>query len=155
MIEQGRAKDYSIETKWLAALPQGQVVVAGPAAKREPGILYAERPDLDAMVALAVPEFKTIPPGEKSVLLDALCVVNPNIKRRLIKSGGKKVDGVRQKVTTASTYEVAVGKPILVPSLKDLERLGRKERDQVSKAEKADADRNRSLAQAAQAGNTP
>jgi hypothetical protein len=155
MIEQGRAKDYSTEAKWLASLPEGRVVVAGPTAEREPSVLYAQRPDLDVMVALAVPEFKTVPPDEKSVLLDALCVVNPNIKRRVIKSGGKKVDGVRQKVTTASTYEIAAGKPILVPSLKDLERLGRKERDQVSKAEKADADRNRSLAQAAQAGNAP
>jgi hypothetical protein len=102
-----------------------------------------------------LPEFKTLAADQKPVLLEALCAVNPNIKRRVTKSGGKKVDGVRQKVTQALSYEVAAGKPILVPSLKDLERLGRQEREQESRSAKADSDRNRSLAQAVRPDAAP
>jgi hypothetical protein len=131
MLEQGEAKDYTTETRWLTSLPRGQVVVAEAAgAAREPGVLYVERPELDAMVAAAAPEFKALPDGRKPALLDAICSFNPNIKRRVVKSGGRKVDGVRQKTTQSLSYEIGPGQPILVPSLKDLERLNRKQSQQ-------------------------
>jgi beta-galactosidase len=138
MIEQGEAKDYSAEKRRLASLPSGQVVVAGAnaGATPEPGVLYTDHADLDTMVALAQPEFKAVPEGRKPALLDALCALNPTIKRRVVKTGGRKVDGVRQKTTQTSTYEVKKGQPILVPTLQELEKLGRKER-----REPADSDR--------------
>ena len=125
IIEQGEAKDYAAQTRWLESLPSGQVVVAGPRSSEtsEPGVLYTDRPDLDAMVSLAEPEFQTLPAARKPAVLDALCALNPNIKRHSVKSGGKKVDGVRQKTTQALTYEVRQGQPILVPSLKILEQF--------------------------------
>jgi beta-galactosidase len=138
MIEQGEAKDYSAEKRWLVSLPTGQVVVAGANAGGglEPGVLYTDRADLAAMVTLAQPEFNAVPEGRKPALYDALCALNPTIKRRVVKSGGKKVDGVRQKTTQTLTYEVKKGQPILVPNLEELQKLGHKERH-----EQADSDR--------------
>ena len=136
MIEQGQAKDYSTEMRWLSSLPRGQVVVGGAQEdKREPGVLYAGRADLEVMVAMAAPEFQAVPSDRKQGLLDAVCQLNPAIKRRVVKSGGRKVDGVRQKTTQSLTYEVGNGQPILVPSLKELEGL-------ASKASKREADAN-------------
>lgn len=129
IIEQGEAKDYAAEARWLASLPGGQVVVAGAAAgaAREAGVLYAEGADLDTMVALALPEFTAVPESRKAALRDALCALNPNIKRKVVKSGGRKVDGIRQKTTQTLSYDIKPGQPILVPSLSQLEKLGRKE----------------------------
>jgi hypothetical protein len=37
---------------------------------------------------------------------EALCALNPSVKRRVIKSGGQKVGGVSQKTLESITYEV-------------------------------------------------
>jgi dienelactone hydrolase len=137
IIEQGEAKDYAAEKRWLESLPSGRVVVAGaaPPTGAEPGVLYADSSDLDVIVTLAQPEFKTVPEGRKQALLEALCSFNPTIKRRVVKSGGKKVEGVRQKTTETVTYEVEKGQPILVPSLEELQKLGRKRRQEQADSE--------------------
>ena len=132
MIEQGEPKDYATTTRWLAALPQGKVVVAGanPGTARSADVLYAERADLGAMVALALPKFEALPDNRKPAVLDALCALNPNIKRQAVKSGGRKVDGVREKTTQTVSYQVKRGQAILVPSLQALEQFGRKQRQE-------------------------
>jgi hypothetical protein len=143
IIEEGQARDCGAETRWLESLPQGQVVVAGaaPGPEREPGVLYASAPDLEAMVTLALPEFKTVSGGSKAALLQALCGINPNIQRRVAKSGGKKVNGVRQKTVETVTYQVSAGQPILVPSLKELQRLAAKQANDDTQADRSIAGR--------------
>jgi hypothetical protein len=46
--------------------------------------------------------------------------LNPWVNRRVIRSAGETVDGVRQKTTETIRYEVAEGRPILVPGMKYL-----------------------------------
>ena len=103
--------------------------MAGAAAggPREPGVLYSEQTDLAGLVALALPEFKEVEPARRPVLLDAVCALNPWVQRQAVRSGGEKVDGVRQKTTESFSYQVPSGQPVLVPDLKWLaERAGRR-----------------------------
>ena len=73
-----------------------------------------------AIAALALPEFQKLNAARKSALLAVVCTLNPWVNRRVIRSGGETVDGVRQKTTETIRYEVAEGRPILVPGMKYL-----------------------------------
>ena len=114
MIEQGEAKDVDAETRWLTSLPDGKVTVAdatgGPAG-----------PDVAAIVAIALPEFQKLDAARKSALLDVVSTLNPWVSRRVIRGGGENVDGVRRKATESVRYEVAEGRPLLVPDMSYLE----------------------------------
>lgn len=133
MIERGEAKDYDAEMRWLVSLPEGKLVVANaPAAVREPAVLYTDNPDFETMVALALPEFKNMDAAQKPALLAAIYEINPNVKRKVARAGGEKVDGVRQKTTEAVTYEVVKGEPILVPNLQFLRDASRNKSKQNS-----------------------
>jgi hypothetical protein len=77
--------------------------------------------DLAVVVALALPEFQKLDTARTSALLDVVCTLNPWVNRRVIRSGGEKVDGVRERTTEAVRYDVAAGQPILVPDMSYLE----------------------------------
>jgi hypothetical protein len=132
MIQRGEAKDYNNEARWLASLPEGKPVVAGvPAgAVHDAGVLYADKPDFQAMVALALPELNNLDDARKAAMLETVCALNPMVKKTVVKSGGGKVDGVRQKTKKTISYEVAKGQAILVPSLQYLENAGRSQKKQ-------------------------
>jgi hypothetical protein len=123
IIRQGEAKDADAETRWLASLPDGKVVVAGASAgaPREPGVLYVEKPDLEAMVTLAQPDFRNVNKDRKAAMIEVIASLNPNVQREAVRSGGEKVDGVRQKTIETFMHTVAPGQPALVPDLKYLE----------------------------------
>jgi beta-galactosidase len=122
MIEHGEARNSVAETRWLKSLPDGKLVVAdvNSGAPRERGVIYTDKSDLAKIVALALPEFKTFDTARQALALEAVCTINPNVNRRIIKSGGERVAGVRQKTLETVTYEVAKGRPILIPSANDL-----------------------------------
>lgn len=109
MIEQGQARDFETETRWLASLPNGGLVMPGP------------DPNLVALVGGALPEFAKVDAARRPALLDVVCSVNPWIERRVIRTGGESVDGVRQKTTEAVRYEVPRGTPVLVPDMEYLQ----------------------------------
>jgi hypothetical protein len=85
------------------------------------GVLYADKPDLKAMVTLAVPEFNTLDADQQQAALAAIGAINPYVKRTVEHSGGEKIDGKRQKSVEKVTYQVAKGEPVLVPNLQYLE----------------------------------
>ncbi|MBP8303055.1 MAG: DUF4982 domain-containing protein [Phycisphaerae bacterium] len=121
LIGQGEARDVDVEIRWLAALPDGQVVVAGtPAAAAVAGAKTIEQPDLAAMVTLVLPGLARVDASRKTALLDVVCTLNPWVVRKAVRTGGEKVDGVRQKTTETIRYEVTEGQPILVPSMEYL-----------------------------------
>ena len=121
MIEQGEAKDYEVETRWLASLPPGKLVVQGvPGAAREPDVIYTDQSDLAAMVVAAVPEFGDLDASQKAALLEVICTLNPAVECRVIRTGGEKVDGVRENTIETITYQVGRGRPVLVPSMEYL-----------------------------------
>lgn len=123
MIEQGEAKDYDAEARWLASLPMGKLVVCGMPddTAREPNVLYTDRPDLTAIVTLALPAFNRLNSDRRAAMLDIVCALNPSVERRVVRTGGEKVNGVRQKTVETVSYEVARNQPVLVPSMKYLE----------------------------------
>ena len=131
MIEQGEAKDYDHEMRWLASLPTGKLVVAGAAddTAREPGVLYTDQSDLAAMVALAWPEFNRLDADRRAAVLDIICALNPSVDRKVARTGGEKVNGVRQKTVETVSYEVTRGLPVLVPGVRYLEAPGRGRKD--------------------------
>jgi beta-galactosidase len=109
MIEEGQAKDYDAETRWLHSLPEGKLIVPG------------DEPNLVTLVSRTLPEFGNVGPARRSALLDVVCAVNPWIERRVIRTGGESVDGVRQKTTEVVRYEVPQGTPVLVPNMEYLQ----------------------------------
>ncbi len=119
IISQGEAKDIEAETRWLNSLPGGKLVVAGaPAgAAPEPGVIYTDHADLESMVALALPEFTNLDAVAKSALLEAVSAVNVNVQRAVTRSGGQRINGVRQPTTRTVSYRVVKGEPILVPTM--------------------------------------
>lgn len=132
IIEQGEARDSEAETRWLASLPMGKLVASGvpDGGVREPDVLYTDKANLAAMVAVAVPEFKDLDAGRKAAILDVICALNPFVDRKIVRTGGEKVNGVRQKTVETISYEVVRGRPILVPSMKNLKAAAsRSDRD--------------------------
>jgi hypothetical protein len=127
MIQHGEAKDYNNESRWLASLPEGKLVIAGTSAGgvHDPDLLFTDKPDLEAMLTLALPEFKNLDDARKAALLESVRAINPNVKRKIVHSGGGKVDGIRQKVKETTSYEVVKGQPILIPSMQYLENASR------------------------------
>jgi hypothetical protein len=134
IIRQGEAKDADAEMRWLASLPDGKVVVAGGPSSpaRETGVLCTDRADLEAMVTLAVAEFRKVDKDRKAALLNLVATLNPRVARQAVRTGGEKVDGVRQKTIEMFTYAVAPGQPVLVPDLKFLDNATRKARTKES-----------------------
>lgn len=128
IITQGEAKDCTGEVRWLASLPAGQVVVAGGAAgiARESGVIATDQTDLAAIVTLVRPEFRTFSAGQRQKLLDALGRLNPQIWRKPAAAKIQPADSGQQEVQAAFVYSVPKGKPVLVPSLEELERRGDK-----------------------------
>lgn len=106
MIERGEAKNFDIESRWLASLPDGKLVIAGasPDIVQEPNVLYTPDTDLSSIVALARPEFKNFASSRQAAFLKTVRAINPNVKRKT--GAGKK-----------AVYEAIKGEPILVPEL--------------------------------------
>jgi hypothetical protein len=123
MIEQGEARDYETETRWLAAIPDGKLAACGALGNTtpQPGVLYSQTADLGAMVTLALPEFKAVDAARKPALLEAVCVLNPWVQRKVRHVGGERVDGKRTKTTEMVSYQAGDGRFILVPPLAWLE----------------------------------
>jgi hypothetical protein len=87
------------------------------------------------MLAVALPEFKNLDDVRKAALLEAVCAINPNVKKKMVRSGGGKVDGVRQKTQETISYAVAKGQPVLVPDMHYLEIASRSQRKQKQNAD--------------------
>jgi hypothetical protein len=135
MIQHGEAKDFNNESRWLASLPDGKLVVAGASGVHDPDVLICDKPDLESMLAVALPEIKNLDDARKAALLEAVCAINPNVKKKIVRSGGMKIDGVRQKVKETISYAVAKGQPVLVPSMQYLENASRSQRKQKQNAD--------------------
>jgi hypothetical protein len=54
------------------------------------------------------------------ILLEAVAKLNPWIKRHALRSGGEKVNGVRQPSVETVAYEVAAGDPVLIQGMEYL-----------------------------------
>jgi beta-galactosidase len=106
MIELGEAKNYDTESRWLASLPNGKLVVGGasPNAVRQPGVIYTDKTDLPSIVALAQPEFENFSATRQAAFLKTVRAINPNVKRK---------DGTGK----TAAYAAVKGEPILVPDL--------------------------------------
>jgi len=106
MIMRGEAKNFDTESRWLASLPDGKLVMAGaPAdATRDPGVIYTNQTELSQMVALARPEFNTLDSSRQTAFLKTVRAINPNVKKKTLPD--KTV-----------VYEAVQGEPILVPDL--------------------------------------
>jgi hypothetical protein len=118
MIQKGEKKNFETEIRWLQSLPQGKLVVAGVAndPTNRPDLLFDDKTDLESVLSIALPEFKSFDPEEKMALLEIVHSLNPNVKKKISHSGGEKINGVRQKTIEIATYEAAKGQPILIPN---------------------------------------
>ncbi|MGH7952370.1 MAG: DUF4982 domain-containing protein, partial [Limisphaerales bacterium] len=135
MIVQGEAKDFATETRWLKSLPDGKLVIVGRASSpsngqdaRSTNVIYTDNDGFEKMVALALPEIKNESAPEKPKILNAVWSLNPNVRRTVTTSGGEKIGGVRQKKIETVTYNVAKGRPILVPDMNYLAEVIRNSR---------------------------
>ena len=135
MIQHGEAKDVNNESRWLASLPDGKLVVAGADGVHDSAVLISDQPDFESMLAVALPEFKNLDDVRKAALLEAVCAINPNVKKKIVRSGGGKVDGVRQKTQETISYAVPKGQPVLVPDMHYLEIASRSQRKQKQNAD--------------------
>ena len=124
IITQGEAKDCIGEVRWLASLPAGQVVVAGEeaGAVRETGVIATDQTDLEAILTLVRPEFRTVSPGQKQKLLDALVRLNPQIQAGLLRVKARPADSGQPETPSAFGCSVPKGDPVLVPGLQELEQ---------------------------------
>lgn len=117
MIQKGEKKNFEAEIRWLQSLPQGKLVIAGVMDDPTNGtdLLFDDKTDLESVLSVALPEFKSFDPDERMALQEIVHSLNPNVKKKISHSGGEKINGVRQKIIEIATYEAAKGEPILIP----------------------------------------